>query len=120
MTIRLALVCDYVEERWPSMDLVGEMILAHLQARHAGAVAPTRICPAFRRRARARNVDRLINRFYDYPKVTRRLARGGEFDLFHLVDHSYAQLVHEMPAGRAVVTCCCASSRASRARMIMR
>jgi glycosyltransferase involved in cell wall biosynthesis len=35
----------------------------------------------------------------------RRLARGGEFDLFHLVDHSYAQLVHELPAGRAVVTC---------------
>ncbi len=46
--IRLALVCDYREEHWPSMDLVGEMVLTHLQAGHADAIAPTRICPPFR------------------------------------------------------------------------
>jgi glycosyltransferase involved in cell wall biosynthesis len=28
-----------------------------------------------------------------------------DFDLFHVIDHSYSQLVHDLPAGAAVVTC---------------
>jgi glycosyltransferase involved in cell wall biosynthesis len=110
--IRLALVCDYLEEDWPSMDLVGEMVLTHLEAGQAGTVAPTRVCPPFRRRAArlapgrlASCADRLLNRFYDYPRIARRLARDRRFDLFHLVDHSYAHLVHELPRDRAIVTC---------------
>ncbi len=113
--IRLAVVCDYLEENWPSMELVGEMVLSHLGERHADEVAVTRVCPPFRHRAArlpgigrrgpARNVDRLINRFWDYPRTIADLARAGRFDLFHLVDHSYAQLVHALPPGRAVVTC---------------
>jgi len=110
MPIRLALVCDPLEEGWPSMDLVGDMILNHLQAGHAGEVAVTRVRPPFRRRlvrlGRAgHNLDRLGNRFLDYPRALRSLARGGEFDAYHIVDHSYAQVVHELPPGRAVVTC---------------
>src|SRR5208282_118440 len=27
------------------------------------------------------------------------------FDLFHLIDHSYSQLIHALPAGRTIVTC---------------
>ncbi len=113
--IRLGLICDYLEENWPSMDLVGEMILSHLADRHADAVVATRICPPYRhratrwpivgRRGAARNADRLLNRFRDYPRSLRRLVREDRFDLYHLVDHSYAQLVHALPAGRAVVTC---------------
>jgi glycosyltransferase involved in cell wall biosynthesis len=113
--MRLAVICDYPEEGWPSMDLVGQMILAGLAERHAGAVAARRVCPPFRRRlARgpwgrrvraARNADRLLNRFGDYPRALGRLARRGEFDLFHVVDHSYSQLVHALPPGRAIVTC---------------
>src|SRR5207237_3958855 len=78
-------------------------------------VAATRVRPAFRRRfARlpaagkgrgARNADRLINRLVDYPLALRRLAGRGGFDLFHVVDHSYSQLVHVLPADRAVLTC---------------
>src|SRR5262249_53548024 len=30
---------------------------------------------------------------------------SGRFDLFHIVDHSYAQLVHRLPAARTLVTC---------------
>lgn len=114
-TIRLALVCDYLEENWPSMELVGEMVLNHLRKGHADAVDPTRICPPFQPRAGrlpvlgrtgpARNADRLLNRFRDYPRRLARLAREEPFDLYHLVDHSYSQLVHALPPGRAVVTC---------------
>src|SRR5262245_26761877 len=113
--IRLALLFDYREEGWPSMDLVGEMVLSHLEAGHAGEVEPTRICPPFRRRAgrlpwlgrkgAARNADRLVNRFWDYPRQAARLSRSGRFDVFHLIDHSYGQLVHALPAERTVVTC---------------
>jgi glycosyltransferase involved in cell wall biosynthesis len=112
---RLAVVCDYAEEGWPSMDLVGEMILAHLGRGHAGQVVATRVCPPYRHRlalwpgARrlglARNADRVLNRFWDYPRALKPRVRRGEFDLFHVVDHSYAQLVHAIPAGRAIVTC---------------
>ena len=36
--------------------------------------------------------DRFVNRLWHYP---RRLARlRGDFDVFHIVDHSYSQLVH--------------------------
>ena len=36
--IRLALACDYLEECWPSMDLVGEMVLSYLRGDHADEV----------------------------------------------------------------------------------
>jgi len=49
------------------------------------------------------NADRLLNRFWDYPRWLRPRVR--DFDLFHLVDQSYSQLVHELPAHRTVVTC---------------
>jgi glycosyltransferase involved in cell wall biosynthesis len=112
--IRLGLVCDYLEERWPSMDLFAEMIFSHLSA-HAGQVTSTKICPSLRRRVgrlpslgkrrAAWNADRLLNRFWDYPRTLGRLARRERFDLYHIVDHSYGQLAHVLPAGRVVVTC---------------
>jgi glycosyltransferase involved in cell wall biosynthesis len=113
--VRLAVVCDYPEEQWPSMDLVGEMILTYLRKEHVGEVAAIRICPPFHPRfthaswrgvaATARNSDRLLNRLVDYPRALRAIVRLGGFDLYHLVDHSYSQLVHVLPPGRAVVTC---------------
>lgn len=113
--LAVAVVCDYTEEGWPSMDLVGEMIVAHLDRDHADRIAATRVCPAYRHRltrwpiARrlgpARNADRVLNRFWDYPRALKPRVRRGEFDLFHLVDHSYAQLVHILPPGRSIVTC---------------
>jgi glycosyltransferase involved in cell wall biosynthesis len=123
---RLAVVCDYREENWPSMDLVADMLVSHLQRDYAHLFDVTRICPPLRRRftnqrAEARsqtsadesqqsslgtklfNADRLLNRFWDYPRLARGLS--SQFDLFHLVDHSYGQLLHELPAARTVVTC---------------
>ncbi len=113
--IRLALLCDYLEEAWPSMDMVAEMIGEHLRRHHASAVEVTRICPPFRGRASrlpvvrqrgvSRKADLLLNRLVDYPLHVRGLARSRRFDLFHVVDHSYAQLVHSLPLERTIVTC---------------
>ena len=108
---RLAVICDYREENWPSMDLVADMLLHDLRQRHAGRVAATRLAPSMRRRftrggaasGRLFKADRLLNRFWDYPRFLRR--RSAEFDLFHIIDHSYGQLVHELPPERTIITC---------------
>jgi glycosyltransferase involved in cell wall biosynthesis len=108
---RVAVVCDLLEEKWPSMDLVGEMLFANLRKDHSASVLATCLRPPMRRRFTrvasasdiAFNTDRFVNRFWDYPKWLRR--RKDEFDLFHVVDHSYAQLVHQLPAAHTVVTC---------------
>jgi glycosyltransferase involved in cell wall biosynthesis len=110
--IRVAVVCDFREERWPSMDLVGEMLFRHLRDCCAGDVTATQLVPVLRRRFErfallswklARNADRVINRFLDYPAWLRE--RQSDYDLFHVVDHSYAQLLFALPRQRTVVTC---------------
>jgi glycosyltransferase involved in cell wall biosynthesis len=108
---RLAVVCDYKEENWPSMDLVADMLMEHLQKDYSDVLDVTRIRPPMRRRltrdgrndGKLFNADRLLNRFRDYPRALRR--HKNDFDIFHIVDHSYAQLVHELPAQRTIVTC---------------
>ena len=109
--LRLGVICDYIEERWPSMDLFGDMLTETLRAQYASRIAPEQLRPALRRRLSRIpgvdglfwNADRLWNRFFDYPTWLAR--RAHEFDIFHLVDHSYAQLLRELPDGRTVVTC---------------
>lgn len=131
--MRVAVVCDFREENWPSMDLIADMLLSNLKRDYSDRIDATRIGPTMRQRFSSRgqssgargqhseidkkqqvheaaslngrrfNVDRVMNRFWDYPRFVRRLA--SQFDLFHLVDHSYGQLLHELPAERTVVTC---------------
>jgi glycosyltransferase involved in cell wall biosynthesis len=107
--IRVAILFDYLEEGWPSMDLVGSMIVEHLNRLHGETIEAKAIIPPFRARMGGskfgRNADRMLNRHVDYPRLARRLGKLGEFDLFHVVDHSYAHLVEVLPKGRAVVTC---------------
>ena len=111
--LRVALVCDFLEEQWPSMDLIGDMLARYLQGEHFEEVKAEQLRPPLRarfsklllpgRRGFFRNADRLINRFVDYPNWVRE--RNDGYDLFHLVDHSYSQLIHRLPAERAIVTC---------------
>ena len=111
--LRVAIVADYLEEGWPSMDLIAEMLFDRLQREHSGVVEATLIRPGFKRRAGqipglrrnaiAHGLDRVANRMHDYPRVLSKL--GERFDVFHLVDHSYSQLVHELPPERTLVTC---------------
>ncbi len=113
-TLRVGLLCDFPEEGWPSMELVADRLLHHLQADQPH-VSVTRLCPPFVSRlgrlgrtnqeAQPPTSDRLINRYIDYPRWLRREAVAGRFDLFHVVDHSYAHVVHDLPAERSLVTC---------------
>jgi glycosyltransferase involved in cell wall biosynthesis len=110
---RVAIVSDLREERWHSMDLVAEMLLLNLKAPDMRIVDPTELRPSMVRRATrlpfvgstrlAETADRITNRVWDYPRWLE--GRRDEFDVFHVVDHSYANLVSVLPANRTIVTC---------------
>lgn len=109
--LRVAIIADMLEERWPSMDLVAEMLVQRLAHDHRETVTPHLVRAPMRRRLSKREsatgrrfgTDRLLNRFVDYPNLVRGL--WANHDVFHIVDHSYAQLVHALPADRTLVTC---------------
>lgn len=113
--IKLALLPDYREEGWASMDLVAEMIERSLSEDYASEIEVTSLVPPFRNRFAsvpvfgsrgvARNLDRLLNRFWDYPRSLNSVVKSGKFDLYHIADHSYSQLAHALPSGRVIVTC---------------
>jgi glycosyltransferase involved in cell wall biosynthesis len=111
----VAVVADFAEEGWPSMDLVADSLFDRIRAEQADDITPSLIRPLFRRRfsrggdehegrgATKFNLDRLLNRFIDYPRHLQRLR--GNFDVFHITDHSYAHLAHYVAKGRVIVTC---------------
>jgi len=111
--LRVALCNDFPEEGWPSMDRVAGMLHTQLQREHARSIEADLVCPPFARRATrlpganglklASSADRFLNRFHDYPQALARIL--PHYDVFHIVDHSYAHLVHALPADRTVVTC---------------
>jgi glycosyltransferase involved in cell wall biosynthesis len=111
--IRLGVVCDLREEGWHSMDLIADMLMQKLPEIAGGRIAATRLCLPMTRRwtalplvggtARAQLGDRLAGRLWDYPRWLAR--RAGNFDLFHVVDHSYAHLVRALLPRPTVVTC---------------
>jgi glycosyltransferase involved in cell wall biosynthesis len=108
--LRVALLADFLEEGWPSMDLVADMLLDRLEREHAATIHATLVRPALKRRlsrlsgnARVFGFDRIAGRMWDYPRMARALPAA--FDVYHIVDHSYSQLVHQLPGSRTVVTC---------------
>jgi glycosyltransferase involved in cell wall biosynthesis len=107
--LRVAVIADYAEERWPSMDLVADKLIAHLASEHAGTIEATLVRPAMPRwlggpgADAPPTLDRMAARLLHYPRVLGKLTR--RFDLYHVVDHSYAHLVHALPGERTMVTC---------------
>ena len=111
--LKVALIADYVEEGWASMDLVAEMLTAKLTSLHRDVIDVTLIRPRFarpltrfaalRRSKSAFNAERALNRYLLYPLLLRR--QRGKFSLFHIVDHSYAHLANYLPADRTIITC---------------
>lgn len=111
--LRLAVLRDYPEEQWPSMDLCADMLLEQAATNRSCGVAALGVCPPFRHRFGAlpgmrdrfwaRNGDRFLNRHWDFPRHMRRCRK--DYDAFHLCDHSYSQLVHELPGEQTGVLC---------------
>lgn len=108
--LRVAIVADLLEERWPSMDLVADMLMA--QAGRGGSpVEATLMRPSFAHAVPAflgpasgpmPTSHRILHRFWSYPRWLRAQPPA---DVYHVVDHSYAHLVNVLPPGRVVVTC---------------
>jgi glycosyltransferase involved in cell wall biosynthesis len=111
--LRVGIVCDYLEERWPSMDLIGDMLMQTLPAVSGGRVEAVQLRPQMNQRwsrlpvigqsPRMQLADRLTGRLWDYPRWL--APRVHDFDVFHVVDHSYAHVMRVLPAERTVVTC---------------
>lgn len=109
--LRLAIVADYAEEGWPSMDLVADTLLDHLRREHGDVIDAALIRPRMPRRltrlrfvrGRTAVLDRAIARHWDYPRQLKEAGAG--FDVYHIVDHTYAHLVHGLPVARTIVTC---------------
>lgn len=110
---RLAILCDFAEEGWHSMDLVAESLFTSLSVESPPRFEVELHRPVMRRLAGrfangrasriALNLDRLAGRFVDYPAFASSIAES--YDMFHIVDHSYAQLALSLPAGRSGVFC---------------
>ena len=97
--MRVALLCDSRDEHWPSMDIVGDMLQQDLRP----PIQPEQILRPIRPLTPNLTLNRIWLRFADYPRWIRQ--NRSRFDLFHIVDHSYSQLAHELPPERTVITC---------------
>ena len=95
------------------MDLIGEMLASELERTQSRFVDVSRIAMPIERHARsipvlkrfnaAFSVDRLVHRFWQYPSQAKKLRNN--FDVFHIVDHSYSALAHALPSERTLITC---------------
>jgi glycosyltransferase involved in cell wall biosynthesis len=111
--LRLAVLPDFAEENWPSMDLCADMLMERMNADltavvHAELVRPPfrnrfRALPGIRGRSWAFNGDRFLNRHWYFPGHVAR--RFGDYDAFHICDHSYSQLALRLPADRTGIFC---------------
>ena len=93
------------------MDLVASMLAAELQKNHKSSIELRKIALPIRRvfssvpwsGSFGFSADRFVHRLAEYPAWL--ALHRGEFDLFHIVDHSYSQLAHYLPQNRTIVTC---------------
>lgn len=109
--MKLGVVCDYLEEGWLSMDICAQMLSERISNLTDVDIQPVQIRPSFQWRLKylqayipkSFNSDRFINRFIDYPRYLK--SQAADYDLFHIADHSYAHLVHSLPAATTGVFC---------------
>lgn len=107
----LHMVPDYHEEGWISMTVCSDMLHDQLLRDHAERIRLHREIPRFipdfqRIAGKSRptfNADRFINRFIRYPAWIKSRLRTPA--IYHVVDHSYAHLLHSLPGG--VMGCYC-------------
>ncbi len=110
--LRLGVVLDAGLEGWTSMDYVGEMLVETLRNEHPADVEVSTLQPCAPKvlsrfpgasQALRENVDRFLTRCLVYPALVGR--RRLDFDVFHIVDHSYAHTAHVLPPERTGIYC---------------
>lgn len=110
--LRVAILADMLEERWPSMDLVADSLMRELPRQNAWPVAPRLVRPTLvpligrvlgRDGQSPPTADRVFNRFWIYPRRLASVVDGCS--LFHIVDHSYAHLALSLPRQCVITTC---------------
>jgi glycosyltransferase involved in cell wall biosynthesis len=108
--LRLAIISDYLEEEWISMNLCAEKLYEFLKSEHNDRISVTLIRPKFicqfartSNQKRLFKLDRFLNRFVYYPKYLKSIV--NDYDFFHIVDHSYAHLAHYLPPKNTGVFC---------------
>ena len=79
--MRVHVIADLLEERWPSMDLVADMLMAHV-GRNGVPVSPRLIRPSFsagrssllpsQSVRRQVMLERVLHRLWTYPRWLRR------------------------------------------------
>jgi glycosyltransferase involved in cell wall biosynthesis len=113
--MKLRVVCDLREERWFSMDLLADMLIAEagrlpgvqvervrpeLPALLERAASPRGAAP-FERWGYRAGIG--IGRYVQYP--LHLLGRRAPNGWYHVADHSYAHLLFELPRRRTGVFC---------------
>ncbi|TYQ23948.1 glycosyltransferase family 4 protein [Pseudanabaena sp. UWO310] len=110
----LALVFNFPQNNSLSMNFCSEMLLHYLQQNpdpyfNTAAIIPehyyqilTRI-PWLGKKFPIRTLDAMFNHFYVYPRAIKK--RRDHFDYFHICDHSYANVVHDLPKEKTGVFC---------------
>jgi glycosyltransferase involved in cell wall biosynthesis len=108
--LKLAVLSDLLEERWPSMDLVAEMLVEH--AGRLPGIEATCVRPRLPRtlgdlvaakKPTVRPLGLALARYALYPLKLPPLR--PRFDFFHVADHSYAHLALGLPPARTGVFC---------------
>ncbi len=107
--MRLALLCDYREEGWTSMDLLGDALFEAL--RREPSIEPVRIKPSqlpwlggpAQRFPLVARVKRFAARLVEYP--IQLATEPRQFHGYHIVDHSYSHLAHVLPNERLGIYC---------------
>jgi len=111
-SISLAVIHDMPEEGWSSMDQMGELVATRVPM-VSGRIRATPVRHQMVRIASRMPIgperqtllaDRIFNRMVLYPRRIRSEV-SGRYSLYHVVDHTYAHLVHELPRNSAIVTC---------------
>src|SRR5215471_8799243 len=102
MSHSVRIICDFIEEGWGSMDHVADMLTAGLLRSYGGSVDVRSVRPAMFP-VPHRTVCRVVNRYVYYPWILR--THWTDAIVTHVIDHSYAHLVHELPPENTVVTC---------------
>jgi glycosyltransferase involved in cell wall biosynthesis len=101
---KIAVIADFLEEKWPSMDLVAEELATHLA--QLETVESVLVRPPLRMAGGSRPpkaIERALGRFAQLPlELTLKRPKA---DYYHIADHSYAHLALLFPRDRVGVYC---------------